>query len=187
MLTLKTKCLIAYCHTLLTEAEELTEQGKGECIVKDDNSQQFMRECGASIINFCESTGSTKKDLSDLSKSRSPLFIQAKSYYGLQIRDYQIFISEVGGRHIPILYAGLMFQTLKTAGVIGLDMDYGKLISDIEVSDVLETTQKKSRFNDKMITERTEVRKYRTGVESIISNVMNLKIKFSRSKNKRKK
>lgn len=176
MLTLKTKCLIAYCHTILTDAEAATVQGEGVSITKDKDSQNFMRESGFKIIAYCEQFGATRDELSKLSHSTNPIFLLAREYYRLQITLYQKYISEEKGRHVPILYAGLMFQLLHKNKIVGLNLDYDKLISDIEQSTMLETKEIKSRFRDKTIIERVEINKYHNGVREILEQTMKFKI-----------
>ncbi len=179
MLTQKTKCLLAYCHTILVDAEELTVQGKGISIVKSSESRQNMRMQGATMVLYCESVGATREHLGSL---RGALLVQAQHYYGLIIRDYQKHISTVGGRHVPILFATIMFQTFQDAGMLKLDINYKILMNDIERSDMLETNDIISRISGKTVLEKTEVKKYYIGVKHIIDNVMSAKVKFKRKK-----
>lgn len=188
MLTLKTKCLLAYCHTILVESEELTKQDKGIAIIDDEETREFTRECGFKIIDFCESHGATKKELEKLGPRRTDMLILAKAYYGLQIQLYLKYISEVDGRHIPILYAGLMFQLLQKNGIVSLDIDYEKLIDAIELSDKLETQETVSKISGKTITQRTEVNKYHNAVREILEQTMQFKVvKKVRAKRKQNK
>ncbi len=187
MLTLKAKCLIAYCHTILTESETLTTEGKGIAIVEDKGTQNFLRSSGFAIIQYCERVGATYRDLSNLSNSRSPLFMMAREYYGIQTKLYQKYIAPIEGRHIPILYATIMFQMLRSSGVVGLSIDYDKLLSCLEESNILEKKEITSRFSDRIIIENTEVKKYLDGVRLIIDVVMKMKMKTKRvSKSKKK-
>lgn len=187
MLTLKTKCMIAYCHRLLHDSEELLQEGKGVAVIDDEETREFTRDCGMKIMKYCESKGATHDMLGDLSKKSLSLWNLARAYYGLQIDLYQKYISAVKGRHVPILYAAIMFQLLHKNGTICLDIDYDKLLSVLEVSDKLEVSRTESRFGRwRMITSRVEVNKYHTGVREILEQTMSFKTK-RKSKKKRKR
>jgi len=185
MLTLKTKCIIAYCHKLLYDAEQLAQNGEGIAILDDEETRDFTRECGAEIMQYCEKHGATHEMLGELCRKSVSLWELAKVYYKIQIDLYQKYISEVKGRHVPILYSCLMFQLLYKNGIISLDIDYDKLLSALEVSDKLEASQKKSNITKQIYQERTEVKKYHNGVREILEQTMAFKTK--RKSKKRKK
>jgi hypothetical protein len=185
MLTLKTKSLLAYTHTLLINGEELTNEGKGTSIVNDDESKQLMRESGYKIIDYCESIGATREALGRLRMFNKTMYTQAWTYYQTCINKYTSHIAAIGDNHIPILYCVLMLQDLKAKGYIGLELDYDNLLSAIERSDLLKGVEVQSRFSDKMIIERPEIKKYSVCVLDTVEVVMGLKI--VKSGNKKKK
>jgi hypothetical protein len=184
MLTQKIKSIISYCHTVLVESEELIGDGDGIAIIDDEETREFTRECGFKIIDYCEAHGATRDDLEKLSLKRIDIFALSKAYYGLQIKLYLKYIAKVNDRHIPILYAGLMFQLLKESGIVSLDLDYDRLITEIELSDKLETTEVISSLSGKSITQRTEINKYHNGVREILLQTMDFK-RVKKAKRKR--
>ena len=168
--------MIAYCHTLLIEAESLRAEGKGIAILDDEDTRQFSRDCGIKIIDFCECNGATKDQLGRFCTKGFNTLGLLREYYGLQIKLYLKYVSEVNGRHIPILYAGLLFQLLEKNGFISLGLDYERLISEIEKSSMLETNTRKSRFGDSEIVEKKEVNKYHNAVRLILEKTMIFKV-----------
>jgi hypothetical protein len=127
ILTIKTKCLLAYCYELLTDAKEQTEQGKGNSIFDTDSDVEFIKECGELMCDYAYKNGATKNYLELMSKKHYSLFLKSKTYYDIVIKNYVKHITEVGAGHIPILYSIFMFQELKANGLIGLQLDYYRL------------------------------------------------------------
>lgn len=172
LLTAKTKALLTHCHTLLTYAEEETEQGKGIPIL-DKGEEELLRQNGLSIVEYCERNGCTKEHLSSFSLRHKAMFKKFREYYEICIKSYTKNISSIGGEHIPILYAALMLQELRTNKLIGLDIDYNLLVESIKNSDHLKGVERESKFvKDKKIIDLEKFRSYNKCVHDAISQVM---------------
>lgn len=178
ILTLKTKCLLAYCYELLTQAESDTEQQKGDTIFENNKNAEYLRECGFKMVDYCVKNGATKNFLELLSRKHYALYVQSKSYYGIVIKKYCEHIADVNESHIPILYAILMFQELKACGLIGLDVDYNKMIEIIYMTDYFKGQQKVSKYDNKTIVhDRSEINKYANCIQDTVSSVIKFKTK----------
>lgn len=172
LLTIKTKALLTHCHTLLTDAEAKTQNGEGVAIV-DEDSEQILRDGGAAIVEYCERNGCTKQYLSAFSLKHRSLFKKSKEYYGICINNYKKHIAEIGGKHIPILYAALMVQELKANRLVGLDIDYDQLIDKIKDSKHLQGAARPSKLvKDKFVVDLTKFREYNECVNNAILKVM---------------
>lgn len=186
ILTLKTKCLLAYCYELLTQAETDTEQGKGNAIFHENNNAEFLRECGFKMVDYCVKNGATKNYLELLSRKHYDLYLLSKAYYGIIIKKYCEHIADVNESHIPILFAILMFQELKVNGLIGLDIDYNKMIDIVYKTDYFKGEQKVSKYDNKTIVyDRSEINKYAKCIQDTVSSVIKHKVASSKKKIKK--
>lgn len=178
LLTYKTKVLLAHVHTLLTEAEQLSKEGKGTALVKDE---PLIRDMANKILDYCEQNGSTKKMLSTLSRVQPVIFEKSKVLYEICIQSYSKHIASVGDGHIPILYAFFMLGELRATGLIGLELPYTDYIETYKESELLQGEKRESKIlKGKMITDFRQINKYGDCVHDTIKAVMNTKIKAKR-------
>ena len=113
------------------------------------------------------------------------LFIQAKTYYGLIIDQYQEVIGKVGSRHIPILFTIAMLQEMEVKGILSTGIDIQSALDDIEKSDILLTEEKISKLSKRSYTKRTEFIKYLNAITSVMDTIYAFKFKRAKRKTKR--
>jgi len=181
ILHLNTRCLLSYCHRILIEAEKLLQDGIGKVVIDNANDRENVREIGLSFIKFCEDNNCTREFLE--TKIIPAYFINAKKHYGNIIRVYNKFFD---GRHIPLLFAIIVFQRLSVEKTINFDIS--ELQNSIKIfmkSNHLGKDEIKSFMGGTRI-KNTEVILYQDCVDSIF-NVLNKKNSVSRKINKKKR
>ena len=168
IIKLKTRCVLSYCHCILTESEMLMQKGEGIIIIDNEEDRQKVRNIGLKFIEFCELNNCTKDYLE--SKIPYSLSSSAKCYYGDVIRTYAKYFND---RHIPLLFAIILFQRLSIDKVIELDIDV--LQDNISIflkSQKLEHKDIKSMLSrDKTRTVNIEVLRYFDCVEDMLSSL----------------
>lgn len=183
LLTNKTKVLLTHIHTLLTKGEKLTQEGKGKSVFETEEQQEYVRDCGFKIIEYCEVNGCTKDFLGKYSIKFPTMFIQLKEMYEICIKEYDTHICGVGSNHVPIIYAVIILHELKTTKLIGLELDYPKLKDMLQFSSVLIDGKQQSKFNkDKTIDVNTYMRKYDHCCTEVLKKVLSYKSKKKRRK-----
>jgi len=168
IIKLKTRCILAYCHSMLLESEMLLQEGKGIVIIDNEVDKNKVRDLGLKFIEFCELNSCTK----DYLESKIPYLLasSAKRYYGDVIRTYGKYFKD---RHIPLLFAIILFQRLSVDKVVNIDIFLLQENIDIFLkSQKLEHKEIKSLFNkDKTRAVNVEVLKYFDCVEDMLSSL----------------
>lgn len=180
--SLKNRTILAYAHNMMLDGEEQKEQGKGTIIIDDEVKREYSISQGKKLIKYCEDNGCTRDSIEKLALLNHGMLLRAKKYYGKIIKLYTEVFKE---RHIPLLFATIVFQKLENQGYLKMDIDYVKLFNTINESDYLEKETKKSVFSGKEIVVNKESNTYSQCVENIFVEVY--KIKPSDARRKRKK
>ena len=168
IIKIKTKCILAYCHSILQESEMLMQKGEGIIVIEDKKDREKVRELGFVFLKFCEDNNCTKDYLE--SKVAYSISNSVKAYYSEVIRIYSKYFKT---NHIPLLFAIILFQRLSIDKIINLDIDL--LQENIKIflkSQKLEHKEFTSLVNrEKKRIVNVEAMRYFDCVEDMLSSV----------------
>ena len=180
---LKIRVILSYVHTLLDEADNLTKEGKGTSIIDSEDDKKYFLENGTILKKYCEDNGCTKKHIEKLNFIQQNMFQRATRYYNETIKVYHTTFKD---RHIPLLFAILVFERLQGQGYLKVDCDYTNLLKIMKESDHLTKEERPSKFTkDKIATVHTEIVSYDKCMDLLFNKIYAMKMSI-KSKKKRK-
>lgn len=176
---LKNRTILAYVHNMLIDAEDQKNQGKGKIIIEDETKRDYSLEQGFKFIKYCKLNGCTVDSLEKLSFVNINMLKRAKKYYG---KSVDIYSDAFENRHIPLLFATIVFEKLEQQGYLELDVDYKKLFDTIKESNHLEREKRLSKYSNKEIVVDAEVNTYNKCVDELFTKVYAVKPNMKRKR-----
>jgi hypothetical protein len=177
MIPIKTKCILAFCHAQLIEAERQDAENKGFEIIKDLEQKQIIKKASEEIIRYCKKVGAVKEIFESYYKANRKLYAVYFAHYEQTIFTYKKYIVANNIDAIPVVYVFYMMTELQKLRMTAIDIDFTTLLEIIEKCDYLQGEFKESRFaNGPMIRDRTIINTYSKCVFETIKEVLSSNI-----------
>jgi len=178
---LKNRTILAYVHNMLIDAEQQRKDGKGTIVIDNDFKKEYALSKGLELTKYCEDNNCTVDSIEKLSFVNHNMLLRAKKYY---TKIIDIYTKTFSNRHIPLLFAIVVFQKLEQQKYLTLDIDYEYIFNGICESDHLKKETKASKFRDKDVTVDIEVNIYNECVDEMFKKVYAIKPSMKRGKRK---